>query len=83
MKKYKVIAMPTSPVEDKIKACLDFLKEKEFEKQHKYTYEPDPFREEWTEEEKYAWQCGWESAMCVAYCNLKFWFPEYFEKETK
>lgn len=80
MKKYKVVAMPTSPTEDKIKACLSFLKEKQAEKQHKYTYEPDPFKEEWTEAEKYAYQCGWENAMSVAYCNLKFWFPEYFKE---
>ena len=27
MKKYKIVAMPTSPVEDKINACLHFLKD--------------------------------------------------------
>ena len=87
MGKYKVVAMPTSPIEDKIKACLNFLKEKQAEKQHEFTREEDLMRDwegaGWTNDEKYAWQCGWESAMSAAYCNLKFWFPEYFEKETK
>lgn len=86
MKKYKVVAMPTSPTEDKIKAYLKFLKEKQAEKQLEFTREDDLMRnwEEagWTNEEKYAWQCGWETAMSVAYCNLKFWFPEVFDENT-
>ena len=84
MGKYKVVAMPTSPTEDKIKACLHFLKEKGTDKQHEFPHKPDLMRDwqgdDWNDEEKYAYQCGWENAMSVAYCNLKFWFPEYFKE---
>ena len=88
MKKYKIIATPSSSLEDKIKAHHTFLKQnkKEANKKSKQYWTPkdwveDYNNDEYTDKEKAAFEDGYASACSVMESNLHFWFPEIFKEE--
>jgi hypothetical protein len=66
MANYKVVAMPNSSYEDKVKAYYNFLTEECT--QSKYS--------ELSPEEFEIYKAGWQTAMMVARHNLTLWFPE-------
>jgi hypothetical protein len=88
MGKYKVIATPSSSLEDKIKAHHSFLQQnkKEAYKKSEQYWTPKDWveaysHEEYTDKEKAAYEDGYASACSVMISNLCFWFPEIFKEE--
>ena len=68
------------PLENRIQNCLKYIKQKKqmnlFNLERINIGPVDML----SDEQKQAYQCGWEASMLMAECILETWFPEYFKE---